>query len=108
LPVLLLKAPGIKAQGSKPRLGEFDYIDYIVKLAGKKNRVAVEFVEGADHSFANRKGRAAVENHIEQWLAANFPVQRFELGSAEAAPERASGNEAGQAPVARYCAVEGR
>jgi hypothetical protein len=74
LPILLLKAPGIKAQGAKPRVGEFDYIDYVVKLGGRKSRVSVEFVEGADHSFANREGREAVERHIAGWLASHFPL----------------------------------
>jgi pimeloyl-ACP methyl ester carboxylesterase len=113
LPVLLLKAPGIKAQGAKPRLGEFDYIDYVVKLAGKKSRVAAEFVEGADHSFANRRGRDEVERHIDRWLAANFPLPRFELNAAEASPLRGHENNANAnnklaAPVDRYCALEGR
>jgi len=113
LPVLLLKAPGIKAQGSKPRLGEFDYIDHIVKLAGKKSRVAAEFVQGADHSFANRQGRDEVERHIDRWLVVHFPHPRFELNSAEAAPPR--GNDANleaskqlATPADRYCALEGR
>jgi len=74
IPVLLLKAPGIKAQGAKPRVGEFDYIDYVVKLAGRRTRVSAEFVEGADHSFANRAGREAVQKHISEWLGKNFPL----------------------------------
>jgi len=113
MPALLLKAPGIKAQGAKPRVGEFDYMDYIVELAGKKSRVAAEFVEGADHSFANRKGRDEVERHIEQWLAANFPLPRFDVSAGDAQAPRSNdvkldANKQMAAPVARYCALEGR
>ena len=76
MPVLLLKAPGIKAQGAKPRVGEFDYMDYVMKLAGRRNSVSAEFVEGADHSFANQAGREAVQKHIAEWLAGAFSAGR--------------------------------
>jgi pimeloyl-ACP methyl ester carboxylesterase len=112
-PILLLKAPGIKSQGSKPRLGEFDYIDHVVKLAGRKKNVAVEFVENADHSFANREGREAVEQHIAGWLAANFPLADFKfsvervahLGNRE---DQDHSREPREAPAERVCALEGR
>lgn len=87
LPILLLQAPGIKAQGSKPRVGEFDYIDHAVKLAGRKSQVNVKFVQSADHSFANREGREAVRLQIDQWLRTYFPLQdthRNETGQASA------------------------
>ena len=57
LPVLLLKAPGRKTQGTKPRIGEFDYLAHVLKIAGRKSQVAVELLEGTDHTFANRTGR---------------------------------------------------
>ena len=79
MPVLLLKAPGIKAQGTKPRVGEFDYIEYVLKLAGRRNCVSAAFVEGADHSFANRAGRVAVQSHIAEWLAMHFPLRNSEV-----------------------------
>jgi hypothetical protein len=75
LPILLLQAPGIKAQGSKPRVGEFDYIDYVLNLAGRRNQVRIKFIENADHSFANREGRQAVKQHISDWLGAYFPFE---------------------------------
>jgi len=75
LPILLLQAPGIKAQGSKPRVGEFDYIDYVLNLAGRRNQVRIKFIENADHSFANREGRQAVKQHISDWLSAYFPFE---------------------------------
>jgi alpha-beta hydrolase superfamily lysophospholipase len=87
LPILLLQAPGIKAQGSKPRVGEFDYIDYVVKLAGRRSQVKVKFIESADHSFANREGREAVEQQIADWLKAYFPLKdpsRNAIGQASA------------------------
>lgn len=113
LPILLLKAPGIKAQGSKPRVGEFDYIDYAVKLAGRKNRVSVEFVEGADHSFANREGREAVERLIAGWLAEQFPLTDFSPGANDVFRSRAGksqreSREAQEAPAGVGCALEGR
>jgi pimeloyl-ACP methyl ester carboxylesterase len=113
LPILILKAPGIKAQGSKPRVGEFDYIDYAVKLAGRKSRVSVDFVEGADHSFANRAGREAVERLIAGWLAARFPLTNFSLSATENSLSRAGKNQSEsrqlqEAPADLGCALEGR
>jgi pimeloyl-ACP methyl ester carboxylesterase len=74
LPILFLKAPSRKAVGTKPRQGEFDYFQYVLKAAGRKHRVTVEVVEGTDHSFANRHGRAVVEQHMEMWLNRHFPT----------------------------------
>ena len=105
MPILLLQAPGIKAQGSKPRVGEFDYIDYVLKLAGRKSRVSAEFVRGADHSFANREGRQAVERHIADWLVANFPLTDCDLRAGENQID-SHGSQA--APADRCCALEGR
>jgi pimeloyl-ACP methyl ester carboxylesterase len=113
LPILILKAPGIKAQGSKPRVGEFDYIDYAVKLAGRKSRVSVDFVEGADHSFANHKGREAVERLIAGWLAAQFPLTNFSPNAKSSPLIRADkkqneSRESQEAPADMGCALEGR
>jgi pimeloyl-ACP methyl ester carboxylesterase len=113
LPILLLKAPGIKAQGSKPRLGEFDYIDHVVNLAGRKKSIAVEFVESADHSFANCEGREAVEQHIAGWLAANFPLPDFKfsterIGRLGASENRDHSGKSQEAPADRFCAMGGR
>jgi len=113
MPVLLLKAPGIKAQGTKPRVGEFDYIDHVMKLAGRRNRVSAEFVKGADHSFANRAGREAVRKHIADWLAVHFPLADFGARNKSNAALRArkDSNESDESQTAaegQYCAVEGR
>lgn len=88
LPILLLRAPGIKAQGARPRVGEFDYIEHVTKLAGRKSRVAVEFVEDADHSFANRLGRDAVQRHIADWMAVHFPLRYSRVNTRSATQSR--------------------
>jgi pimeloyl-ACP methyl ester carboxylesterase len=75
LPILFLKAPARKAQGTKPRAGEFDYLKYVLGLAGRNSKVMVELIQGTDHSFANRQGRAAVRQVTERWLASHFPLQ---------------------------------
>ena len=72
LPMLVLKAPALKSRGLRPRIGEFDYLAYLQSKAGPRNRVSIEFVEGTNHSFADRKGREAVREHIEEWLKAQF------------------------------------
>jgi pimeloyl-ACP methyl ester carboxylesterase len=113
VPILLLKAPGIKAQGAKPRVGEFDYIDYVVQLAGRKSCATVKFVESADHSFANREGHAAVQMHIDKWLAAHFPLDAVEAVQPGAGPLRVgesdiTNHDSNAVPADRVCALEGR
>jgi pimeloyl-ACP methyl ester carboxylesterase len=113
VPILLLKAPGIKAHGAKPRLGEFDYIDYVVKLAGHKSQVSVEFIECADHSFANREGREAVQRQIERWLVLHVPPAGINFGAKDDWSLRAIDNtsdsrEPQAEPAGTGCALEGR
>lgn len=74
LPILVFKAPGRKAAGTKPRIGEFDYLTYVQTLAGRRNKVTVQLIQDTDHSFANRAGRAAVRQSIEDWLSLHFPL----------------------------------
>jgi pimeloyl-ACP methyl ester carboxylesterase len=78
LPILLLKAPEAKASGAKPRVGQFDYLKYVIELAGPRSQVVVEVIEGADHPFANRVGRAGVRLQVEKWLNTFFPLGRGE------------------------------
>jgi pimeloyl-ACP methyl ester carboxylesterase len=73
LPILILKAPTRKVPNIKPKVGEFDYLDYVLRLAGRRSRVVVRVMDGANHSFANRLGREAVRVHTEEWLDACFP-----------------------------------
>jgi pimeloyl-ACP methyl ester carboxylesterase len=77
-PILLFKAPGRKSQGVKPRVGEFDYIAYILAKAGRKSQVVVQLVDGTDHSFANQIGKIAVRRHAEVWLNTHFPSTKTE------------------------------
>jgi pimeloyl-ACP methyl ester carboxylesterase len=74
MPVLILKAPARKAVGVKPRAGEFDYFDYILRKAGNRSQITIQLMEGTDHSFANRLGRDAVRQHTETWLKSYFSL----------------------------------
>jgi alpha-beta hydrolase superfamily lysophospholipase len=113
LPILMFKAPGIKATGSKPRLGEFDYIQHVLKIAGRKSRVAIKTIDKADHSFANRAGREVVREEIENWLATNFPLGNLEV-SAQATRQSSvkynqfSSTKTMRPPSNQDCALEGR
>jgi pimeloyl-ACP methyl ester carboxylesterase len=71
LPIILFRAwPGFKQRG------EFDFINYILKLAGRRNKVVIKVIEGAGHTFSDRVGKYAVREHVENWLAANFAPSR--------------------------------
>jgi alpha-beta hydrolase superfamily lysophospholipase len=113
LPILLLRAPGIKAQGSKPRVGEFDYIEHILKLAGRKSKVSAEFVEGADHSFANHQGREAAERHIGEWLSSHFAPEGLgsrskEVPAAQVTEIRSASGKSKSTTADLGCVLEGR
>ena len=71
---MYLKAPDLKAPGVAPRVGEFDYLQHILDLAGPRSRVVVQLIEGTDHSFANRLGRTSVLTYTEKWLRSCFPL----------------------------------
>jgi pimeloyl-ACP methyl ester carboxylesterase len=73
LPILILKVPAAKAAGAKPRLGEFDYLTYVVEIAGSRGRVDIKVIEGTTHSFADRAGQLAVLRYTESWLGEYFP-----------------------------------
>jgi pimeloyl-ACP methyl ester carboxylesterase len=86
LPVLVLNA-----RGSGSRVGEFDYFGYFDTVIGYRSHVVVKFIEGAQHSFADRLGRVAVRQHTEQWLRTFFPLgehDRRPLSGALAATAR--------------------
>lgn len=74
MPVLILNRKDRKAPGLKSRVGEFDYLGYVLESAGRKRQVVVRIVEGADHSLSNRLGRLGAKEHAEQWLKARFPL----------------------------------
>lgn len=69
-PILILKA-----QHTKMKIGDFDYLSYIFELAGPQNAVLVEVIDDTGHSFANRVGRLAVRQTIERWLNTYFPLK---------------------------------
>jgi pimeloyl-ACP methyl ester carboxylesterase len=69
-PILILKA-----QHTKMKIGDFDYLSYIFELAGQQNEVVVEVIDDTGHSFANRVGRLAVRQTIERWLNSYFPLK---------------------------------
>jgi pimeloyl-ACP methyl ester carboxylesterase len=69
-PILVLKA-----QYTKMKIGDFDYLSYIFELAGPQNEVVVEVIDDTGHSFANRTGRLAVRQTIERWIKIYFPLK---------------------------------
>ena len=73
LPILLLTAPAPGASGANPRIGKFDYLAYILQLAGRDTRVDSRVVEGANHSFSNEVGKAAVPSLVTEWMSAFLP-----------------------------------
>jgi pimeloyl-ACP methyl ester carboxylesterase len=93
MPILILKAPRWRSPGTKPRVGEFDYLKHVLGLAGRKGRVVVKVMEGANHSFANRLGRVAVRQHTECWLNDNFPSLKREEGAVSTSLLERNGNK---------------
>jgi hypothetical protein len=73
-------------------MGEFDYLKHVLKLAGRKSQVVVKTIEGTDHSFANRVGRAAVRQHSERWLNACFPLRPYAASAVNTLSSEASGS----------------
>jgi pimeloyl-ACP methyl ester carboxylesterase len=71
LPVLIFNAQGQR------KLRQFDYLSYILGLAGSRSKVLVKTVEGTGHSFSNPTGRATVRQDAEGWLNTWFPLQRY-------------------------------
>lgn len=73
LPIILFKAvPGFRQRG------EFDFVNHILKLAGRRSKVVVKVIEGAGHTFSDRIGRYAVREYVESWLAVNFAPSELE------------------------------
>lgn len=73
-PILLLKAPAPRTQGMKPRKGVFDYLGYLQASSGRGSQVAIHFVEGAQHTFADEMGCSAVRQYTLEWLQKYFPL----------------------------------
>ena len=81
LPILLLTAPEPKASDNKPRAGKFDYIQYVLDLAGSRSRVEARGVSGANHTFSNPLGKAAIREHVAEWMPKFFPFERSAKGA---------------------------
>lgn len=77
LPILVMKAPALKGRGDKPRVGQFDYIEYLQKASSRSSRFSVRFIEGTNHSFADHVGRSGILQESENWLNTYFPVATF-------------------------------
>jgi pimeloyl-ACP methyl ester carboxylesterase len=75
LPILVFKSGEPAALGSaKLRAGSFDYLEHITSFAGNRSQLSIKTIEGTNHSFADRVGRAAIREHAEAWLNENFPL----------------------------------
>lgn len=77
-PILVLNA-----RGPSQSRGDFDYFAYLTSQSGRRGRMQVKFIDGADHSFADAVGRSAVRQCTEQFLSNYFP-----LNAAESADRR--------------------
>jgi pimeloyl-ACP methyl ester carboxylesterase len=74
VPILILKAPTLAAEGFKARTGEFDYLAYLQVHASPHSRTIIRYIEGTNHSFADKVGRAAVLEQTRRWLDSFFPI----------------------------------
>ena len=100
LPILILKAPNRKGHGIKPRVGEFDYIRYVLELAGRGSHVVIRILDGADHSLASRLGRATIRRRTEQWLNACFPLINHDKDVANTLSSQRSRDKSNKSPKA--------
>ena len=107
MPILLFRAPGFRQRG------EFDYLRHILKLAGRRGKVQVKAIEGAGHTFSNRKGRQAVRESVANWLQENFAApardeRALGLGHRIAREKESKHITTQAAPADIGCALEGR
>ena len=80
LPILVCKSaePAAALGSSKLRASMFDYLEHISSFAGHSSRLSLRTIEGTNHSFADRVGRAAIREHAEAWLHKHFPGEAEE------------------------------
>lgn len=74
LPMLVFKAAGATANG------EFDYLAFLRKKAGRNSQLAVKTIEGAGHTFSNAVGRETVRCESLDWLNVHFSQAEREDG----------------------------
>ncbi len=70
-PTIVLTAPAVIQRGSA-----FDYIAYIRSHGISEAQLLIHAIRGADHTFSNRLGMAAVRRCVGEWLTARFPLGR--------------------------------
>ncbi len=87
LPILILRAPDRKTSGMRPRVGEFDYVRYVLQLAGNNSDVVVKMAAGSNHGFSNSLGRVAVRHCVEDWLGGSFSSEESDLKKTTALSE---------------------
>ena len=85
MPILILNSFRANSPGKQAVAAEFDFLQYVVGLAGRRSKITVETIEGANHTFSNRVGRTAVPQHTGQWLQINFPLLRSDESAKRAA-----------------------
>jgi hypothetical protein len=80
LPILVCKSPEPAADlgSSKLRASMFDYLEHITSFAGHRSRLSLHTIQGTNHSFADRVGRAAIREHAEAWLHEHFAGEAAE------------------------------
>jgi pimeloyl-ACP methyl ester carboxylesterase len=87
MPILILVA-----QHTKLKIGDFDYMSHILRLAGSNSEVVVEVIADTGHSFANRVGRSAVRQHTENWMNKYFPPKTRREASGNAMRSEVNNN----------------
>jgi pimeloyl-ACP methyl ester carboxylesterase len=80
LPILVCKSaePAGALGSSKLRASMCDYLEHITSFAGHRSRLSLRTIEGTNHSFADRVGRAAIREHSEAWLHEHFAGEAAE------------------------------
>jgi pimeloyl-ACP methyl ester carboxylesterase len=79
LPILVVRSgEPAGASCSRLRAGTFDYLEHITSFAGQRSRLSLHMIEGTNHSFADRLGRAAILEHAKFWLRKHFPGEAEE------------------------------
>jgi hypothetical protein len=73
IPILIMQSPHWTAINPKPGIGQFDYLGHLQSSSGRNQRTTVKLIEGTNHTFADRVGRAAFREQTELWLTALFP-----------------------------------
>jgi pimeloyl-ACP methyl ester carboxylesterase len=74
MPILMLKELERKSPRAQAKIGEFDFFDYVMKIAGPESCVELKVSEGANHSFGNHLGKLVVREQTAEWLQVHFAL----------------------------------